>query len=202
MERNASPTDVAADGEGRGESVGIGSQNGSTSGEQVIAEPWRCSRQGHEFRDVAGPQPHLCLHCPTVGAPCPDCQSKGAIRLANGPVGRCSRCDGTGWIEYVEIRHGEFARQRRDARRFTWLIEEWACVVGMTTEGAIREIDDLLASGAGKGGLAARVLGLLDREIGGGKAQPGPKRVRTPGNDPARGSSYDESTLSQKSVKA
>jgi hypothetical protein len=178
------------------------SQNRSTSGDHVIAPPWKCSRQGHEFTDIAGPQPHLCLHCPTIGAPCPDCGVKGQIVLYDESIGRCSRCDGTGWIEYAEIRHGELAARKLDAKRFAWLVDKVARMIGTKSEQLIPKIDALMRSGAGMSGPGGFELSVLFPETLGKTPSPSPRPVRTSGNGPRDPSPRDDSTLSEKSKNA
>ena len=126
----------------------------------------RCSRVGHDWVDApdAAIVARRCVHCPAIGAPCPECGGGGRYFDSDVRADRhCNRCRGTGTIEVVEVSLGEIDRLRRTQARFGWLLEEFAYLTDTRPDALLHEIDALIGMGASRGKIRGRPIAELAR---------------------------------------
>jgi len=106
--------------------------------------PWNCDASGHVWSGTrAGPAPFLCLHCPAIGAECPDCRPSAS----SSSVG-CTRCGESGRVELVEITRAQVEELRRDRRRLEHVLGDYAAQNDERRDVVLREVDELIAIGA------------------------------------------------------
>jgi hypothetical protein len=95
-------------------------------------------------------------------------------------MGRCTRCGATGRIEFVEMNHVEAAALRANAKRFAWIVDEFAHASGQEAPAVIEHLDQLMEMGASKGRLGGRLISEILRACRGETARTKAPRTRAP----------------------